>query len=182
MSNKERPNETLIQVPASFEDSTSLRRFLALLVEKIDIILGYRGQEEYAKLSDLQSPSIAPIEEQLATVNEELTEKINQLESKVDTDQEEAFKTIDLPVEFRDFNNSVWFTFKGFGEFTATGADMTNPPVALIGATVYTIFVSSYLTVGGGAVTTVNITSATTSTMHTRAGPTEALAITLGWL
>ena len=132
-------------------------------------------------INSLNEPINNPID-YINQTNEELTEKINQLESKVDTDQEEAFKTIDLPVEFRDFNNSVWFTFKGFGEFTATGADMTNPPVALIGATVYTIFVSSYLTVGGGAVTTVNITSATTSTMHTRAGPTEALAITLGWL
>ena len=58
-------NETVIAVPITIEEKGQLRQFLVRLVEKLDIILGYRGNDPYVSISQLQSAS--------ATADEGLT-------------------------------------------------------------------------------------------------------------
>lgn len=89
-------NESLLQVPASVEDSAVLKRFLDRLVERLDIVLGYRGDNPYAASSDLESAVGAitaetqqlaeliskeaeSLNEQLAILVEELKEQLKQL-------------------------------------------------------------------------------------------------------
>ena len=50
-------NETIIAVPITIEERGQLRQFLVRLVEKLDIVLGYRGNDPYVSISDLQSAS-----------------------------------------------------------------------------------------------------------------------------
>ena len=179
MSSQE--NQTLIQVPAAFEDSKSLRRFLAILVEKLDIVLGYRGQEQYAKLSDLQTVDTSTLQEQFDEYKTTTDKKLKELESQVQQAAELAFSFTELPVEFRDFDADVWFDLQGYGQFTALGSEITNPPSALVGATSYTVLVTSVLTQEGGAMHEVYIVSDTTKIYHKRAGRDKALTLSLGW-
>ncbi len=48
-------NESIIAVPISVEEAGQTRQFLVRLVEKLDIILGYRGGDPYVSNSQLQS-------------------------------------------------------------------------------------------------------------------------------
>ena len=56
-------NETLVAVPLNVEQAGQTRQFLIRLVEKLDIVLGYRGDEPYVTISDLQSVSSAASDE-----------------------------------------------------------------------------------------------------------------------
>lgn len=46
-------NETVIAVPITVEQKGQTRQFLVRLVEKLDIVLGYRGGDPYATTSNL---------------------------------------------------------------------------------------------------------------------------------
>jgi hypothetical protein len=48
-------NETIIAVPITIEERGQLRQFLVRLVEKLDIVLGYRGDDPYVSISQLQT-------------------------------------------------------------------------------------------------------------------------------
>lgn len=50
-----RTNETIIAVPTTVEQQGQTRQFLVRLVEKLDIVLGYRGGDPYVSISQLQS-------------------------------------------------------------------------------------------------------------------------------
>lgn len=73
-------NESLFQVPASVEDPDVLKRFLDRLVERLDIVLGYRGDNPYAATSDLTIAVDALTQEadQIATKLVEETESLNE--------------------------------------------------------------------------------------------------------
>ena len=45
-------NETIAQVPTDVTDPVILKRFLSRLVERLDITLGFRGDDAYAKCND----------------------------------------------------------------------------------------------------------------------------------
>lgn len=73
-------NESLFQVPASVEDPDVLKRFLDRLVERLDIVLGYRGDNPYAATSDLTTAvgRLAQEAEQIAANLVEETESLNE--------------------------------------------------------------------------------------------------------
>ena len=73
-------NESLFQVPASVEDPDVLKRFLDRLVERLDIVLGYRGDNPYAATSDLTTAVDVLTQEagQIATKLVEETESLNE--------------------------------------------------------------------------------------------------------
>lgn len=188
-------NETLIQVPNSLDEPIQLRKFLLQLIEKLDIILGYRGQDPYLKNTDLGTTentitsllsSVDAVEADIVEIQKDLDDfssELDSLSSEFDAAQIAAYTTTALGVAYNDFNYTGYFTLKGFGQFTALGSAITNPPAGagLVGATSYTVLIFSYINSGGGCVNEVYITSATTKTFHKRAGSTSALVLSLGW-
>lgn len=50
-------NESIIAVPISVEQQGQTRQFLVRLVERLDIVLGYRGNDPYVSSSQLDSAS-----------------------------------------------------------------------------------------------------------------------------
>lgn len=74
------PNETLIAVPHKLENPREFRLFLVKLVEKIDVVLGYRGDSGYVTNEQFQSDleqfggQTATVAERLATAEETLSE------------------------------------------------------------------------------------------------------------
>lgn len=188
-------NETIIQVPTDLRDPFQLTLFLRKLVEKLDIVLGYRGQNPYLASSDMQSlnvlltdlPStVDTIQRDLnltAETVEELGKSVADLRNRFQQLLQALNSTQSLDIAYRDFNFAGYSTLKGFYQFTALGSEITNPPTgaALVGATSYTFILSSYVTLGGGVVQEVYVTSATTKTFHKRAGDTFALVLSLGW-
>ncbi len=188
-------NETIIQVPAELGEPIQLRKFLLKLVENLDIILGFRGQDPYVTSKDLKSSSdvLANLPSTVDTVNADVVQikkDISTLQSEqeeladsLDSQQNTSFTTTPLGVAYNDFNYPGYATLKGYAQFIALGSAITNPPAGagLVGATSYTFLIHSYINSGGGAVTEVYITSSTTKTFHRRAGSTSALYFSLGW-
>lgn len=188
-------NETIIQVPAELNEPIQVRKFLLKLVEKLDIVLGFRGQDPYVTATDLKAS--AEILANLPSIVKSITTDINEAQKDITTLQSEqenlsdsfeneqnlSFTTTPLGVAYNDFNYTGYATLKGYSQFTALGSAITNPPAgaSLVGATSYTVLIHSYINSGGGATTEVYITSATTKTFHKRAGPTSALYFSLGW-
>jgi len=88
-------NESLISVPPDLEDPIVLRRFLARLVEQLDIVLGnragptkqYTDQEELAEVSKELTNALAlavtELETALALVNELTEEEASALTNRV---------------------------------------------------------------------------------------------------
>ncbi len=188
-------NETLIQVPTELSDPLQVRKFLLRLVERLDIILGFRGQDPYITKTELVTSAevlanlpttISAINSTTDSVEKDLTtlqSAQENLQDSFDNAQAANFNCVSLPTAYNDFNYTGYFTLKGYGQFTVLGSNIVNPPAGagIVPATTYTVFVSSYLTIGGGAVQEVFITSPTTKTFHKRAGDTSALALSLGW-
>jgi len=188
-------NETLIQVPSELTEPLQLRKFLLQLVERLDIILGFRGQDPYITRTDLQSS--AEVLANLPAIISEITSAVTEAQKDIsglqsaqenisdsfENAQNLSFTTTPLGVAYNDFNYTGYATLKGYSQFTALGSAITNPPAGagLVGATSYTFLIHSYINSGGGATTEVYITSATTKTFHKRAGPTSALYFSLGW-
>ena len=97
-------NESLISVPPDLEDPIVLRRFLARLVEQLDIILGnragptkqYTDQEELARVSKELTNALAlavtKLETALTLVNE-LTEEASALSDRIAALENEAYNT-----------------------------------------------------------------------------------------
>lgn len=61
-------NQTLLQVPTEVSDPETLKRFLDRLVERLDIILGYRGDTQYATEEQLTTLQQSVLEQSAETV------------------------------------------------------------------------------------------------------------------
>lgn len=64
---------TFIAIPPNVTDPTNLKRFLNVLVEKLDIAFGNRGTKSFASASGI-SASITNITELIDAINEEILE------------------------------------------------------------------------------------------------------------
>ena len=80
-------NESIIAVPITVEQKGQVRQFLVRLVEKLDIVLGYRGNDPYVTISQLQSAS---------------SEGLTQLEQTI-------LNVITIPIFISAFINSIYF-------------------------------------------------------------------------
>jgi len=64
-------NQTLIQVPTNVGEPEELQRFLQHLIEELDIVLGYRGDKQYASQEDL-STVVTQLQASVTTLQEEI--------------------------------------------------------------------------------------------------------------
>ena len=69
-----RTNETIVAVPITVEQQGQTRQFLVRLVEKLDIVLGYRGNDPYVSISQLQSESEAGLTQLEKTILDIITQ------------------------------------------------------------------------------------------------------------
>ena len=98
-------NETIIAVPTTVEAPGQTRQFLVRLVEKLDIVLGYRGNNPYVSLSELESASDTTLTALEKTVLEIVTLVITEnIETISDTivDSIEALKSSDTVADADD--------------------------------------------------------------------------------
>jgi hypothetical protein len=157
-------NETIAQLPKELDTQVGLKRFLAIIVEQIDIMLGYRGGDPYVKNSALT----------------ELNESIDKLSAEVEkqsTEQEPGY--LDLENEYRDFNHVGYYSLNGKGEFVALGSQISNSPISLTGSTTYNVYVDSYVTLSGGVVQQFYLVHTGGLLRFDRAGPSSAELKTL---
>lgn len=110
-------NETIIAVPITLDQPGQVRQFLVRLVEKLDIVLGYRGDDPYVTSSQLQSVSgaastgltqleqtILNIITQLLTENSDV---VTQLVNTVSEDTADAIDALKSPDTVTDSDNST---------------------------------------------------------------------------
>src|SRR6188768_961348 len=107
-------NETLIQVPSTLEEPLALRKFLLQLVEKLDIILGYRGQDPYLKNTDLQltTETLKALPTDVNNVKTNVTQaqtditdlksEVENLTEEFDTLQTTSFTAVNLSASYAD--------------------------------------------------------------------------------
>lgn len=94
-------NETLIQIPIDLNDPKRLSIFLKRLVEKLDIVLGFRGSDKYvaqseldttnnavsgamltlSQVQDLLEATILRLDEELAELTETVTDNTDRLDT-----------------------------------------------------------------------------------------------------
>ena len=179
-------NETLAQVPSDVSDPVVLKRFLSSLVERLDVVLGYRGDSSYAydtTVKDLSTTvaenqtstaeSISTIQTSLDTANEDIAdheERLTFVEDQVG--QLQSFKSTGL----RDFNEEGWPIFS---YFTCLGSEALNPPVTLVAEDTYSFFVTvlpSYVQ------TVIALDNTGASTQYVRSGLTWTEVAANGWL
>lgn len=186
-------NESFVQVPLDVTDADGLQKFLRKVVEEIDFIKGSRAQDPYVRESELEGERV-----NLTTVNEgitTLTEIINTLDGRVEENElsiEDIQPVVDdtqftvihraLDTTFNDFDNTVWSTIKGKGQFSALGSAMTDPPFVVTPATTYIVYVDSALTTGGGVTQRVMMEDTGVDLkVFYRTGDSFAVAVTNGW-
>lgn len=179
-------NETLAQVPSDVSDPVVLKRFLSSLVERLDVVLGYRGDSAYASditVKDLATETAenfssltettATLRSDLDSAKEDIADHEERLTSAEDqVGQLQAYKSTDL----RDFNVEGWPIFSSF---TCLGSEALNPPTSLIAGDTYSFFVTvlpSYTQ------TVVILNNAGASSMYVRSGLTWSEVAAHGWL
>jgi ElaB/YqjD/DUF883 family membrane-anchored ribosome-binding protein len=82
-------NETLVPLPTKFKDFKQIRTFLVKLIEKLDVILGYRGNSGYESASSATATNeltLAALSEAL----EDLSKEFDAVDSKVNTISEDT--------------------------------------------------------------------------------------------
>lgn len=149
--------ETIASVPVLIESQEDVRRFLQQLVDRIDVVLGFKGDTKYLTSEDLtdvntELTSLRQLQEDLSTVETELTNLKTSVEEaieRIDTVEEQLAEldnvkvTEVLDASFYDLNYSGWDTKLGELEFSAEGSEISNAPIALDGSTTYNILASS---------------------------------------
>lgn len=100
-----RTNESIMAVPATVEQPGQTRQFLVRLVEKLDIVLGYRGNDPYVSASQLQNTtdtSLTALEKTvLNIVTQLLSDNIDTLTSDI-SESIEALKSTDTVTDADD--------------------------------------------------------------------------------
>ena len=140
-------NETLAQIPSDVSDPVALKRFLSTLVERLDTVLGYRGDTAYASDTNVKDLATSTAEN-FTTANEAISAAQSDIES-VTTDvayQEERLTSAEeqlgqlqayTSTELRDFNEEGWPIYSSF---TCLGSEVLNPPGALTASDTYSFF------------------------------------------
>lgn len=140
-------NESIATVPVDVKDPDTLKRFLDRLVERLDIVLGYRGGDPYITEED-QVQTISELQQLLSELKEsiagfqpavdEVNQKLNEEETKIaelgKLSSYQNTTTVDL-------NSTAWTTGDVYSSFTALGSAILNPPTALIAGSTYKCFV-----------------------------------------
>ena len=113
-------NQTLIAIPINLEEPLALRQFLIKLVEKIDVVFGYRGGDSFVSTSQLLNSTEALASSDLG-INSTLTQLLLALETAilaVITELDEELSTkIDNLKSPTTVNNLSW-----------SKPTVTNPP------------------------------------------------------
>lgn len=147
--------QTIAQLPYDLADPDSLKRFLRELVDNLDEVLGYKGDNKYVTDKDFQEQGTSLSEATEQTKNN--TEALDGVEKTISDHsdqlvdmQEEVDKLnttittaiIDSAV-YKDFNASAWNTLQGRSEFQALGSDLVNPPMTVLPLNTYNIYIDS---------------------------------------
>ena len=91
-------NQTLVGIPANFENFKQIRIFLLRLIERLDIVLGYRSTEGYASAAEVTSV-ITATKEDLITLKEATEQSLDSIDTLLETlettlsDLSDAFNT-----------------------------------------------------------------------------------------
>ncbi len=115
-------NETIIAVPLGVEQTGQTRQFLVRLIEKLDIVLGYRGNDPYVALSQLESLATT---DNLTVLEQAVLTVINNL---LAADGEVTNGLIDALSESTDTAIAALKSASTVSDGDATKPTLTNPP------------------------------------------------------
>jgi beta-xylosidase len=146
--------QTIAQLPYDLADPDSLKRFLRELVDNLDGVLGYKGDNKYVQESDFEEQGLSVNE--LTTQTKTNTDTLDGIKKSLSDQSDEILDiqdqisvlnttvtTATLDTVYNDFNNAAWATLQGRAEFQALGSDLANPPMSLVGTDTYTVYVDS---------------------------------------
>ena len=140
-------NETLAQIPSDVSDPVALKRFLSTLVERLDTVLGYRGDTVYASDTNVKNLATSTAEN-FTTANEAISTAQADIESITTdvADHEERLTSTEeqlgqlqayISTDLRDFNTDGWPIYSFF---TCVGSEALNPPTTLVATDTYSFY------------------------------------------
>lgn len=180
-------NESIAAVPTNVGDPDTLKRFLDRLVERLDIVLGYRGGDPYLTEGE-QAETFNELQQLLSELRDtsvQLNESIEAVREKL-TEAESRIEELEALLEYQttsivDLNSTAWTTAAVYSSFTALGSQILNPPAPLTGGLTYKCFVevrASFVQ----RVTIVQVGAVATVINKTRAGSTWSELIANAWV
>lgn len=187
------PNETIAAVPANVNEPVVLKRFLDRLIERLDIVLGLRGDSGYITATDLEqglstigtSEEVEALAASLAEVEESNSALANSITQNADaiSGVETRLSSVELDSNFHDFNYAGYEDLDGRYEFDTIGVNIANAPYTPAGGEQHYNFLDCYKTATGGVIQVLRAYSDTTVTpaTYTRIGRTWSDALARGW-
>lgn len=146
--------QTIAQLPYDIEDTTSLKRFLRELVDNLDEVLGYKGDQKYVKDSDFQAQGLS-----LNELTDQTKDNTETLDSVSEASSDQADEILDMQGQivllntvleakqidsvYYDFNATAWNDLKGRFEFQTLGSNLVNPPMAVVPGNTYNVYIDS---------------------------------------
>lgn len=130
------PNSTLVSVPAKFDDLKQLRVFVVKLIEKLDIVLGYRGSAGYETAGTAESLTTIT----LNTLNEAISEveqTIDSLTAIIEDLSEVTYKSETAIIDLSYTAPTISATYsqaevQGIADDVATVADKVDELLAAL--------------------------------------------------
>ena len=117
-------NESIVAVPITVEEKGQLRQFLVRLVEQLDIVLGYRGNDPYVSISQLQSATHTISNELTGLEKTVLDIVINLFTSSSETTLQLLTVIVDELTEYIESLQSP----NTVGDNDASSQTISNPP------------------------------------------------------
>lgn len=140
-------NESIATVPVDIQDPDTLKRFLDRLVERLDIVLGYRGGDPYIT-EEYQVQTISELQQLLSELKESIdsfqpvVDEIKQKLGEAETKLAELNKLVEYQTTtIVDLNSTAWTSGDVYSSFIALGSAILNPPSALVAGSTYKCFV-----------------------------------------
>lgn len=192
------PNQTIIAVPVDVAEPQVLKRFLTRLIEELDLVLGFRGEDPYVSQSDLSgirdtattivdlaraatanASSIAEVAEDLAELAETVQSNTDQIGVLGST-----LAHVDLDGTYHDLNASVYASLQGRATFSTVGSNISNAPFAVVAGYTYYCFFNAATTNNGGNVQELCVYNDTTGVpeKYVRFGDTSTDLFANGWI
>lgn len=185
-------------MPANVESPDVLKRFLNHLIEELDIVLGFRGDDSYVSQTQLAeglepaATTLTSLVDGLGLTNvelEKLIESTEEVATQVSTntnaisDVNALLASSSLDSTYHDFNDAAYATLSGKSEFSTLGSNLSNAPYVPVGGETYYNYFDMLVTANNGVVQVLRAYSSSTlvPTTYFRIGDTFAAAVALGW-
>lgn len=174
-------NSTLVALPTSITSFDEIQRVLARVIEELDVLLGNRGIDPALRTSELTSATstlntlttdLALLKIEAAALRQTIERAVLKLNNSLSITDEDIITmqmqidnlssvvsvlqnnwiSLELSIDYYDFNFAGWDSLKGNFEFSTLGSNLINSPFTTNPLFSYSIYVYALPNSAGEAI------------------------------